>query len=66
MLKINEAGWDRVVRVILGIVMLYLGWAVFAGGLGLAFKVIGLIPLITGLIGWCPLYHLFKTGTAKA
>jgi hypothetical protein len=66
MLKINEAGWDRVVRVILGIVMLYLGWAVFAGGLGLAFKVIGLIPLFTGLVGWCPLYALFKFRTLKA
>lgn len=66
MMKVNEAGWDRVFRVILGIIMLYLGWAVFAGGLGLAFKVIGLIPLLTGLVGWCPLYALFKTGTQKA
>jgi hypothetical protein len=66
MLKINEAGWDRIVRVVLGIIMLYLGWAVFAGGLGLAFKIIGLIPLLTGLVGWCPLYALFKFGTAKA
>jgi hypothetical protein len=46
--------------------MLYLGWAVFAGGLGLALMVIGLIPLLTGLVGWCPLYALFKFGTAKA
>ena len=38
MLKINEAGRDRIVRVVLGIVMLYLGWAVFAGGLGLALR----------------------------
>lgn len=66
MLKINEAGWDRIVRVVLGIVILYLGWGVFAGGLGLAFKVIGLIPLLTGVVGWCPLYALFKTGTQKA
>ena len=66
MLKINEAGWDRVVRIILGIVMLYLGWAVFAGGLGLVFMVLGLVFFLTGLVGWCPLYALFKFSTHKA
>jgi len=35
---VNEAGWDRIVRVVLGIVLLYLGWGgVVAGGLGLVF-----------------------------
>ena len=64
---VNEAGWDRVSRVVIGIVLLYLGWAgVVGGGLGLFFKIIGFIPLITGLVGWCPLYVLFKFHTNKA
>ncbi|MGB9586218.1 MAG: YgaP family membrane protein [Anaerolineales bacterium] len=64
---INEAGWDRIVRVLLGIVLLYLGWAgVVSGGWGVFLKVIGFVPLLTGLIGWCPLYTLFKFRTNKA
>ncbi len=61
---INEANWDRIVRVLLGIVLLYLGWAgVVTGGLGVFLKVIGFVPLLTGLVGWCPLYALFKFRT---
>ncbi len=56
----NEAGWDRIARVALGIVFLYLGWAeVVMGGWGTALKIIGFVPLATGLLGWCPLYQLF-------
>lgn len=63
---INEAGWDRIVRVLIGIAMLYLGWAgVVTGGWGWFFKVVGFIPLITGLVGWCPLYAMFKFRTNK-
>ncbi len=64
---VNEAGWDRVLRVVLGVVLLYLGWGgVVTGGWGTALKVIGFIPLITGLIGWCPLYSLFRFRTKRA
>jgi len=64
---LNEAGWDRIVRVVLGIALLYLGWTgVVAGGWGTFFKIIGFVPLITGLVGWCPLYALFKFRTNKA
>jgi len=64
---INEAGWDRVIRIVVGIALLYLGWAgVVGGGPGLFFKIVGFIPLITGLVGWCPLYALFKFKTKKA
>ena len=64
---VNEAGWDRIVRVLIGIVILYLGWAgVVGGGWGVFFKIIGFLPLITGLVGWCPLYSLLKIRTNKA
>ncbi len=51
----NEAGWDRAARVLVGIVglsMVFLGPKTWWG-------LIGLIPLLTGLIGYCPLYQLF-------
>jgi Inner membrane protein YgaP-like, transmembrane domain len=63
----NEASWDRFVRVVLGIVLLYLGWAgVVSGGWGTFLKVIGFLPLLTGLIGSCPIYALLKLRTNKA
>jgi hypothetical protein len=66
-MKMNEAGWDRILRVVLGVVLLALGWGgVVAGGWGLFLKVIGFVPLLTGLVGYCPLYGLFKTGTKRA
>jgi Inner membrane protein YgaP-like, transmembrane domain len=66
MKSINEAGWDRIVRVVLGIALLYLGWAgIVAGGWGLFLKIIGFVPLITGLIGFCPIYALLKFHTNK-
>ena len=66
-MKINEASWDRIARVVLGIVLLYLGWAgVVGGGWGVFLKVIGFVPLLTGAVGWCPLYSLFKFSTKKA
>ena len=67
MVKVNEAGWDRIVRVALGIVMLALGWGGFVEGwLGVVLQWLGFVPLITGLVGWCPLYALFRFQTKSA
>jgi hypothetical protein len=64
---VNEAGWDRIVRIVLGLALLYLGWGgVVTGGLGLFLQVIGFVPLITGIVGWCPLYTVFKFRTNRA
>lgn len=56
---VNEAGWDRAVRVVVGVVLIVLGLVVVDGGLGIVLAVIGLVPLLTGLVGWCPLYSVF-------
>lgn len=65
-MKINESTTDRIIRVILGTVLLILGWTgVVTGTLGAIFKWLGFIPLLTGLIGFCPLYSIFKMGTKK-
>lgn len=60
----NESTVDRILRVILGIVLLVLGFGGFtSGGLALAFKILGFIPLITGVVGFCPIYALLKIRT---
>lgn len=62
----NEAGWDRILRVIGGILLLALGFGGFAAGtLGLVFKIIGALLLVTGLVGFCPVYALLKIKTRK-
>ncbi len=60
----NEANWDRILRVIVGVVLLYLGFSgTVAGGFGAAVKVIGFLSLLTGLVGFCPLYALLRFQT---
>ncbi len=58
-MKINEGAVDRVLRVLVG-----------AGVLSLAFvgpqtpwAYLGLIPLLTGLVGFCPLYAVLGMNT---
>ena len=66
-LTANEAMWDRIVRVVLGVVLLALGWGgVVTGTLGCVFKILGFLPLLTGLVGYCPAYSLFKFRTNRA
>ncbi|MFN0038942.1 MAG: DUF2892 domain-containing protein [Burkholderiales bacterium] len=60
-MKQNVGNTDRIVRIAVGIALL---GAVFLGDsnarwLGL----IGLVPLVTGLIRWCPAYALLGTDT---
>lgn len=62
----NEAVWDRVLRILLGLVMIFAGWSVLDGTLwGAALKIFGFIPLVTGLIGWCPFYTILGVATKK-
>lgn len=59
MLTTNESGLDRAIRVVLGVVLLSL---VFAGPKTL-WGLLGLIPLITGAVGFCPFYRLLGIST---
>ncbi len=54
----NVGGLDRAVRIVVGLVVLALG-LVFKSWWGL----IGLLPLVTGLASWCPLYLPFHLST---
>ncbi|MBT9282698.1 MAG: DUF2892 domain-containing protein [Hydrogenibacillus schlegelii] len=61
-MKSNMGPVDRVIRVIIGIVLLFL---VFVGP-KTPWGWIGLVPLLTGLIGFCPLYAIFGISTRKS
>ena len=53
-MKKNVGGLDRALRIILGAGLV---GATLAGMLP-AWGYLGIVPLATGLIGWCPLYPL--------
>jgi hypothetical protein len=54
-MKINEGGLDRMLRVVAGLALIGL---TLSGAIGV-WGWVGLVPLATGAIGWCPLYTLF-------
>jgi hypothetical protein len=65
-MKMNESGLDRVIRLVAGLFLLLLYFVgVVSGALGIVVLVLGAILLLTGLIGFCPLYALFKFSTKK-
>ncbi len=60
-MKQNVGGIDRTLRVIAGVALVALA---ATGTLG-AWAWVGVIPLATGLMGWCPLYPLVGLNTHK-
>lgn len=57
-MKANVGGIDRILRIILGLAIL---------GVGYYFKsywgFVGLVPLLTAVVGFCPLYTLLGLST---
>lgn len=58
-MKTNEGTIDRALRVIAGLVLIALA---ATGTVGL-WGWIGVVPLATGLLGWCPAYTLLGINT---
>lgn len=57
----NVGGIDRIARIIIGILLIGLAVAGIIGWWGF----IGIVPLATALIRFCPLYPLLKINTNK-
>jgi DUF2892 family protein len=58
-MKRNEGNLDRILRIILGVVLLAL---VFVGP-QTPWGWVGIIPLATGLVGFCPIYRILGLST---
>ena len=63
-MKMNVGSADKVIRIIAGIALLSLLFIL--EGNARWWGLIGLVPLITGLIGWCPAYSLIGASTRPA
>lgn len=59
-MKCNVGKTDKVIRIIIGFSI---------GAAGIYFKswwgLVGIIPVFTALVGWCPLYFPFRISTCK-
>ncbi len=66
-MKLNESNIDRIIRAIAGVALLYLGLGgVLGGGLAIVADVVGVVLLLTGAVGFCPLYTLINFNTRSA
>jgi len=62
----NESSLDRIIRVILAAVIAVLYFTgVLSGTWAIVLGILAVILLITGLIGFCPLYKLLGISTLK-
>jgi hypothetical protein len=53
-MKTNEGGIDRILRIVVGLALIGL---TLNGNIGV-WGWVGVVPLATGALGWCPLYTL--------
>jgi len=59
----NEGGLDRAIRIVLGIALIGAFFAFPDLGAWRWALWIGIVPLLTGAVGWCPLYAIFGLST---
>ena len=58
----NVGGIDRILRIVIGLALMYTAYS----GMFTPWGWIGVVPLITGLIGWCPPYAIFGLSTCSS
>ena len=58
-MQLNVGGIDRIARIVIGLVLIGL---TLTGTIGV-WGWLGIVPLATGAIGWCPPYAIFGFST---
>jgi len=66
-MKTNESNTDRIIRVIVGVLLVYLGTSttLVTGTIAIVVAVVGAILLATAFVGFCPIYYFLKIKTNK-
>jgi len=60
----NVGTIDRVIRIVLGVVLVALGLShTVTGGLAIAAYVVGTVALVTGVVRYCPAWSIFGITT---
>jgi hypothetical protein len=63
MFKTNEGTFDRVSRVIVGLGLVVWFFADQSGGVLHYAKLLGVVFVVTGLVGTCPIYRMLGVST---
>ncbi|CAN1208672.1 Inner membrane protein YgaP-like transmembrane domain-containing protein [Tumidithrix helvetica PCC 7403] len=65
-MKMNLGVTDRLIRLLLSSILLYLGLVPFNNStLGIGFLIVGGIAFLTGMVGFCGLYQLLGIHTDR-
>jgi len=67
-MKANVGSVERLIRVVLGVVLIALAVLGTLGPwmyTGIVLLVVGLVALVTGLVRWCPAWALFGVNTCS-
>ncbi len=63
-MTINEGTADRVLRLVVAAgAVLFAWWAGFGSATGIILLVVAGIAVVTGTVGYCPTYRLFRFST---
>ncbi len=62
MIFLNVGNYDRILRVVVGLLLIGLAIAEMIGAWGY----IGIVAVFTGLLGFCPAYGLLGINTCKS
>ncbi len=65
MFTVNESWFDRSLRIVIGAGLLA-AYFVYPEASWRIWTLIGVIPLLTGLVGWCPAYSVLGIRTCAA
>lgn len=64
----NLSFLDRTIRILLGLLMLWVGWTIQPSEATIwpiALRIFAWFPLVTGFLGWCPIYIILGLSTRR-
>ncbi|MFA5993679.1 MAG: DUF2892 domain-containing protein [Parcubacteria group bacterium] len=61
----NESGLDRIIRLVVGLILIALAFGLGANSFTVVLYVAGIVALVTAATGFCALYKVFGINTNK-
>lgn len=61
----NVGGIDRILRIVIGLALIVWALGLVPGVAPSVWGWIGAVPLLTGIVGWCPPYAVFGLNTCS-
>jgi len=64
-MAVNEGALDRTLRIVVGLLLIGVALGLFGPSYQSVWGWIGIVPLVTGLVGRCAIYSLFGINTCR-